>query len=62
MATTVNNRLYNTMSQNAKSENMMDRLQLAEFAACKTYYKPVEEIGLIPVTMHSSCFFYLYGG
>ncbi len=36
MTPTVNSGFYNAMFQMAKSENIVDRLQLAEFAGCKT--------------------------
>ncbi len=36
MGPTVNSGLYNAMLQIAKSEKMVDRLQLAAFAGCKT--------------------------
>ena len=46
MAPTVNiTGLYGAMSQIAKPENMVDRLELAEVAGCKT--KSVEEISLL---------------
>ncbi len=41
---TVNSGLYDAMLQIAKSEKMVDRLQLAAFAGCKT--KSVEEFYL----------------
>ncbi len=40
--------LYNAMLQIAKSEKMVDRLQLAAFAGCKT--KSVEEFSVILAT------------
>ena len=45
MCPTVNNGLYNAMLQIAKSEKMVDRLQITEFAGCKT--KSVEEFSVI---------------
>ena len=48
MGQTVNSGLYNAMLQIAKSEKMVDRLQLASFAGCKT--KSVQEFSVILVT------------
>ena len=48
MGPTVNSGLYNAMLQIAKSEKMVDRLQLAAFAGCKT--KSVEEFSVILAT------------
>ena len=48
MVPTVDSRLYNAMLQIAKSEKMVDRLQLAAFAGCKT--KSVEEFSVILAT------------
>ncbi len=48
MGPTVNSGLCNAMLQIAKSEKMVDRLQLAAFAGCKT--KSVEEFSLILAT------------
>ncbi len=48
MGPTVNSELYNAMLQIAKSEKMVDRLQLAAFAGCKT--KSVEEFSVILAT------------
>ncbi len=45
MGPTVNSRLYNAMLQIAKSEKMVDGLQLAAFAGCKT--KSVEQFSVI---------------
>ena len=45
MTPTVNSGFYNAMFQIAKSENIVDRSQLAEFAGCKT--KSVEEFNVI---------------
>ena len=48
MGPTVNNGLYNAILQIAKSEKMVDRLQLVAFAGCKT--KSVEEFSVIWAT------------
>ncbi len=48
MGATVNSGLYNAMLQIVKSEKMVDRLQLAAFAGCKT--KSVEEFTVILAT------------
>ncbi len=48
MGRTANSGLYNAMLQIAKSEKMVDRLQLAAFAGCKT--KSVEELSVILAT------------
>ena len=48
MGPTVNSGLYNAMLQIAKSEKMVDRLQLAAFAGCKT--KSAEEFSVIFAT------------
>ncbi len=48
MDPTVNSGLYNAMLQIAKSEKMVDRLQLAAFAGCKT--KSVEKFSVILAT------------
>ena len=48
MGPTVNSGLYNVMLQIAKSGNMVDRLQLAAFAGCKT--KTVEEFSVYLAT------------
>ena len=51
MTPTVNSGFYNAMFQIAKSENIVDRLQLAEFAGCKT--KSVEESNVILASFRS---------
>ncbi len=48
MGPTVNSGLYNAMLQIAKSEKMVDRLQPAAFAGCKT--KSFEEFSLFLAT------------
>ena len=48
MGPTVNSGLYNAMLQIAKSEKMVDRLQLGAFSGCKT--KSVEEFSVILAT------------
>ena len=48
MGPTVNSGLYNAMLQIAKSEKMVDRLQIAAFAGCKN--KSVEEFSVILAT------------
>ena len=60
MGPTVNGGLYNATLQIAKSEKMVDRLQLAAFAGCKTKF--VEEFSVILATFRllSTCFFYIF--
>ncbi len=62
MGPKVNIGLYNAMLQIAKSEKMVDRLQLAAFAGCKT--KSVEEFSVILATFRftycPSSFFYIF--
>ncbi len=59
MGPTVNSELYNAMLQIAKSEKMVDRLQLAAFAGCKT--KSVEEFSVIlPTFRLISILLFLY--
>ena len=48
MGATVNSGLYNAMLEIVKFEKMVDRLQLAAFAGCKT--KSVEELIVILAT------------
>ncbi len=48
MGPTVNSGLYIAMLQIAKSAKLLDRLQLAAFAGCKT--KSVEEFSVILAT------------
>ncbi len=58
MGPTVNSELYNAMLQIAKSKKMVDPLQLAAFASCKT--KSVEEFSVILVTRLLSILLFLY--
>ncbi len=48
MGPTVNNGLCNAMLQIAKSEKMVDRVQLAAFTGCKT--KSIDEFSVILAT------------
>ncbi len=60
MGPTVNSGLYNAMLQIAKSEKMVDRLQLAAFAGCKT--ESVEEFSVTLATFRllSILLFYIF--